>query len=104
MGMGYPAEKGWKDIETLCTNLSKQIGGNKFELLKLKNAGHLDQEDASLYDQFVTGLFVNVAFQNISFIKKEGDPYDCSASLAFLQLEFLHKIGHHNDTFDLAPL
>ena len=50
IGMGVPAEESWKSINLLSSNLVKSIGENKFECLKLLNAGHLDQEDVCMYD------------------------------------------------------
>ena len=69
-----------------------------FEALVIDNSTHLDQTDEIMYNQFEYAMF-NMFSGGVSMVKQQGSNIEFHEFLAILWLDFLLKIGHHNNTF-----
>jgi len=65
--------------------------------MTIKNSSHTDQSDQVLYQQFESMLFNK--FSKVNGVKKQGTNIEFHEFLAMLWLDYLLKIGHHNNTY-----
>jgi hypothetical protein len=80
-------------------NLAKRVGLDKFEALLIKNSGHIEQFDRAITEEFVMSS-ASQAMQGFPGEKHEGSNVQFHEFLGILWLEYLYKIGHHDNTFN----
>ena len=82
----------------MALNFTKKIGKNKFEAILVKNSGHLEQMDRCITEEW---LFASVSpsMSNVAAEKKEGSNVEFHEFLGCAWLEYLYRIGHHDNTF-----
>jgi len=56
--------------------------------------------DRSIYEEWLVGVFSTT--MGVPFAKKEGSNVEFHEYIGLLWLEFLYKIGHHDNTFDTS--
>ena len=78
-----------------------KVGQNRFESVFIKNSGHLEQFDRAITEES-TMMWVSPSMSGVTKSKKEGSNVEFHEYLGLLWLEYLWKIGHHDNTFDLA--
>ena len=67
------------------------------ESVHIKDSGHMEQMDRSIYEEFLIG--VGSTTMGVPFSKKQGSNVEFHEYLGLLWLEYLFKIGHHDETF-----
>jgi hypothetical protein len=77
----------------------KRIGSDKFESVYIKNSGHLEQMDRVITEEKLM-MTASIFMSGITELKKEGSNVEFHEYLGLLWLEFLFKIGHHDNTFN----
>jgi hypothetical protein len=80
-------------------NFLNKVGQNRLESVFIKNSGHLEQFDRAITEEG-TMMFVSPMMSGVTRSKKEGSNVEFHEYLGLLWLEYLWKIGHHDNTFD----
>jgi hypothetical protein len=87
----------YEKLQSLC-NESVQNPEQNVQFMTIKNCSHMDQGDICMYSQWECSMFNSLIF-GIKGSKAEGSQTQFHEFLCCLWLEYLLKIGYHNDTF-----
>ena len=98
----YPECK--QDYLKLWENLKLRIpdSSTNLEAFLLKDSGHTDQSDGCIFDSYLACLF-NLGM-GCSFNKAEGSNTEFNEFITLLWLNYLHKIGFHENTFTIESV
>ena len=94
---------GFHEYATMSKNFAKHIPNAQLDALLLDDSSHTDQGDVSVYNSFINSLLFNRILSKCSFTKKGGNHTQYYEYLACLWLNFLHRIGNHDNTFTTEP-
>lgn len=64
----------------------------------------MDQSDICMYGQYEALLFNRFVFKTKTPVKKEGNVFEFHEFLACVWLEYLLKIGYHDNTFTMSNI
>jgi len=76
---------------------------NNLQGVTIANSSHMDQGDICMYDQYVGTTFNSMIFK-CDATKSQGTPIEFHEFLACTWLEYLFKIGYHDNTFTMKNL
>lgn len=74
---------------------------NKVQALTISNSSHVDQGDMCMYSGWEVTMMNSLMFKTKSGYKKEGTQTEFHEFLCCLWLEYLLKIGYHDNTFTM---
>jgi len=80
-----------------------ETSGRNVQFVTIKDSTHMDQGDLCMYGQWEATLMNSMMFK-ASPTKHEGTPIEFHEFLCCIWLEYLLKIGYHDNTFTMSNI
>jgi hypothetical protein len=87
----------WDIYTRFIINTCNRVGKDKVEGIIVQNSSHFDQIDMTVYMEALMASMGTT--QKATFEKKQGSQVQFHEFVTLAWVEFLYKIGHHDNTF-----